>query len=443
MQSDRNEDIKSALQVLNSRGTIAQVVDQVGPEVVLDGIPGDQGQAPNPVVKWVKNALGQAIAVVKQIDPVSKREEAIIEIEKHLKVDAERNSTVIAARYDADSAQAAQRILAALVDTYQLEHLRIHRNPDSGNFLADQRDLLLEKLNKAQAELTAAKNRIGVSSIEGRRSALEGQLQAIELELNNTRQELATVEARTKDISTKLAGTSERETSSRKSIPNEGADLMQDELYANQVRLMDYRSKYSANHPLVVTSERQMEQAKRIVDEQAKERLETVDDINPVYRELTLELARQQGILSGLSARRVELERQKLTTSNAIDQFNRDEIELDALRRNEQIARSKFFEYNNSFEQARVDEAREKDRISSVSVVQPATLAEKPVSPSKPLVLAGGCFLALASVISVIFISERLNGNLRNARELPGSLKLPVLATLSECTANRKLLYKL
>jgi hypothetical protein len=48
-----------------------------------------------------------------------------------------------------------------------------------------------------------------------------------------------------------------------------------------------------------------------------------------------------------------------------------------------------------------------------VSVVQSAVLAEKPISPSKPLVVAATILLALAGTIALVLASERYR-NLQN-----------------------------
>ncbi len=141
IQNNREEEVKSALQVIVSRGVISQVVDRLGPQYVLNAGE-DDGQKPNAIFALVSEMLGSALKSLKSIDPISDHEEAIIEIEKNLSVEAERNSMVLAANFDAAAPEAAQKILATLTDVYQAEHLRIHRNADSGAFLADQRDLL-------------------------------------------------------------------------------------------------------------------------------------------------------------------------------------------------------------------------------------------------------------------------------------------------------------
>jgi polysaccharide biosynthesis protein PslE len=441
IQNNRDEEVKSALQVIGSRGIISQVVDRLGADYIHHGSPSESKEV-NPVVESLKNAVGSAIGVLKLIDPISAREDAIIEIEKSFSVEAERNSMVLTASFDAASPEAAQKILDTMVEVYQAEHLRIHRNADSGAFLAEQRDLLKVQFAAAQEKLKEAKKTFGIASLNGRRSNLEAQLQSIELSQIQTRQELTATEAKIKDIESQLSSIPERELSSEKSIPNEGADLLRKELYTNQMTLMQLKSRLIDNHPLVVATSRQVEEGKRVLDEQGGQRQETVEDINPIYRALNLDRRQQESVLAGLTARAASLDAQHAQLRTELEEFGQHEIELVQLEQDEQIARDKYLQYTNNLEQSRVDEALEKGNISSVSIAQSATLAEKPVSPSKVLVLLGGAFMALASVVGTIFVSEKLNDKIRSERDLAKSVGLPVLAVLDENKVNRRILVR-
>jgi polysaccharide biosynthesis protein PslE len=441
VQSNRDEEIKSALQVVGSRGVISQVVKQLGPEYVLTCVePNAEPVKKNPIMEKIKGGIGSTLSVLKSIDPVSPDEEAALEIESNLKIEAERNSMVISATYDAESPKAAQKILDTLIDVYQSEHLRIHRNRNSEQFLSDQRDFLREQYNDAQQCVKDAKNEFGISSIDGRRHSLETQLQTIELEKTQNTQNLTTSQAKGNDIRTQLASLPERERSSQKSIPNQGADLLRQELYENQIRLMDQKSRLAPNHPLLVATSKQVEDAKRLVEAQETQRQETVDDINPIYRALSLELRTQESVVASLIARQKELSVQHDEVVRAIETFNRQAIELTQLEHNEQIARDKYLQYTNSFEQSRIDRKLEEGKISSVSVAQSATLAEKPVSPSKLLVLLGGAFMSLASVVGLVFLSEKMNDRIRSESDLATLLGLPVLATIPDSPQHKRIL---
>src|SRR5205823_100631 len=103
-QSDRKDEVKSAIEVLKSRGIIGQAVDKLGAGIVLGGSPDAKGIGLGDIVLAPLHAL---MWLVKSVDPVSDREAAIVCVERHLYVNAERESTVIVVEYDAESPKLA------------------------------------------------------------------------------------------------------------------------------------------------------------------------------------------------------------------------------------------------------------------------------------------------------------------------------------------------
>lgn len=446
VQSNRDEEVKSALQVIISRGVISQVVEKLGPEFVLNGIdpndPDQEGEQKkkNAILASIQGSVGQVLGILKSIDPVSPKEDAVMKVESGLKVGAERNSMVLNATFDAMSPKAAQKVLDTLITVYQSEHLRIHRNRQSGSFLSTEREKLLEQYTNVQQKVKQLKNESGISSIEGRRTSIEARIQMIEMEKIQNLQNLTSSRARIEDLKTQLVSIPERETSSQKSIPNGGADLLRKELYTSQIRMMDLKSRLAPDHPQLVATNKQVEEARRLVDDQDNARQETVDDINPIYRALSLELRQQESVVAGLNAKQKELQTQYAEHMTNLECFNQHAIDLTKLEQEEQIARDKYLQYTNSFEQALTDEALETSKISSVSVAQNATLAERPVSPSKPLLLLGGLFLSVSGVLGLVFLSEKMNDRIRSESDLSNLLDLPVLVTIPDSVQHRQLL---
>ncbi len=347
------------------------------------------------------------MTLVKSVDPVSEREEAIIRVERHLYVNAERESTVIVVQYDANDPKLAQSVCDTVVDSYRNEHMRIHRSEESSPFFVEQQERLRSQLDKALEHVRSMKNELGLSSIDQRRTSLEAQFNAVELDRLTTEQQLATARARVVDLEHRLSETPERRTASTKSMPNQGADLLRQQFYALQVKSMELNSRYSDAHPLVQAANEQLDEAKQVLAREAGERKETTDDINTIHRDLSLELKREQSLVAGLKARQVELSRQKESVLVALRSVNDQDLKIDQLSRQADLARDRFMQYSRNMEEARIDKALESEGISNISIVQSAMLAEKPISPSKPLVVAATLLLALAGTVALVLATER------------------------------------
>jgi len=440
IQSNRDEEVKSAIQVVGSRGVISKVIDELTPELVLQGSAAKKPS--NPWIKPIKDTVSNLVKTLKQIDPIDSREEAIIEIEENLKVEAERNATVLAITLDSDQAETAKLILDKLIEVYKSEHLRIHRNPNSNDFLAKQTLKLHEQWLDAKEKLSQVKTNSGVLTIAGRRSNLETQLQSIELELLKNAQDFGLVKAKMGELDSQLATTNPRQEGSSKSVANNAADLMREKLYESQIRLQNLKSTLAEGHPRLVATTREVEEAKTILSKETDSRQENMDDVNPVYQELKSERTRQQTLLAGLKAGQINLETQGKEVQSAIERFNSKEIDIDRLEQDEQIARFKFTQYNSSLEEARMSEALEDSQISSISIAQEPTLARKPISPNKALVLLAGAFLAFASLVASILLTEKLNDRVRGESELASLTGVPVLACMDESPANKRLLFR-
>ena len=81
---------------------------------------------------------------------------------------------------------------------------------------------------------------------------------------------------------------------------------------------------------------------------------------------------------------------------------------------------------------ARIDEELDREQISNAIKAQEATLAEKPVSPSKLLIGALATMLSLFAVVSLVLISEKLSTPIYKAEQLQETLPIPVFGVLPE-----------
>lgn len=434
-QNNRDTDVRSAIDLLQSRGLAELIVDHVGVDYVLRGGP-EGSDEPNPVFDALKYPLAKVVELVKSIDKVSPKEQAIIDFGKALSVSAERNSTVIVVKYETDSPEGARHILNDLVATFQEQYQRLHRFAQSRSFFAEQRDLLQKRLNEAQAKLRDAKNRMGLASVEGRRATYEGHMREIELAFYTAEQDLTTAQARIADLRSQLSHLPERQLASKTEVPNAGVDLLREQLYALQMKEMDLKARYSEGHPLVKAVSAQVKEAREVVEGQNAVRHETVDDVNPVYRELTVDLKKQENLAAGYAARLGTLREQKRLVMGDLKQLNRDDVELSELQREAELANGVYVKYSENFEQARIEQALEDQQISSVTVSQAASLQEKPVSPSKLLVGLGAIALSLGGAVTWVATAEKLNTKIRNEGDAQRVLGVPVYASIPKQRAS-------
>ncbi len=437
-QAGRDSEIKSAIDILRSRGMLEAVVDKLTPEVVLGESPVGQRQE-NPLSVAISRATGALVGLVRSIDPTSKRERAVIEVEKHLLVNSERKSEVVTITFEAETPELARMVVQELVHQYQRKRLEFHRTVGSTEFFDAQSERLRQELDAAAGRLRDAKNRMGLASISGQRKILETQLGDLRNDMLLTEKQLSAAEAKNKNLQSQLTGLPERQSSQAVTKPNAGADLQRQLLYALQIQEADARAKFTDNHPTVRALQQQVAAADAELKSQVTRIVESTDDINPLHRKLTIDYAETTAELAGLRARRDKLVAQQEDILRQIKDLNAFELEVNQLERDVAVASRKYVIYAESLEESRIDLAMQQGAISSVSVVQPATLQEKPVSPSKPITLLLGCVFCGLGALVIAFVNIQFDDRLTSANSLREQLKVPVLGTLPQAPAYSQL----
>ena len=179
----RDNEINSIRDMLYSRGIIEQIVDRIGPEVVL-------GDAE------LTDEVNEAEEFPDKDYRNSPRQKAIKALIDDTYVVSSRKSSVLVLNAKAPSPELAQRILKEYLTVYQLMHTGAHQMPESNNFFKEQSRLLRGQWEESMKALQIAKEDAGVVSIEGARENLKAQTNTVQSSLMSVTGSLASTEAR-------------------------------------------------------------------------------------------------------------------------------------------------------------------------------------------------------------------------------------------------------
>lgn len=433
--SGREDEIASAIDVIRSRGLISKVVEDLGSDAVL-GRSSHVEDGPDPSMlgrlAGLPNAvLSPVVGALQSIDPMSDFERAVLLISKGLFVDAERKSEVIVIAYQAKSPELAQRVVEAIVRSYRDEHLRLHRTDGSQSFFDEQQELLASELGEVKEQLKVAKNRMGIASIQGERDILESRRKDIVQGLSETSRSMKELTGKSIALQRELELTPARINSQQVQKANAATEAQETQLFELQLLESEYNAKYSPDNPRLIAIREQVKEAEGRYNEKSKGSSEKTDDVNPIHRDLTLELIRNESLLAGLEDKETALRSEETDIANRIEKLNGHEIEIDNLEREANLRERKYIAYAESFEQARIRQALETERISSVVVAQHATLEEKPVSPSKLAILLFGFASMVTGAAGVALLCIQFDDRLVTPTAVRKRLGIPVLATIA------------
>ena len=440
MESRENE-INSILQVLSSRAMAERVVDTLSVETVLGGGSEEDNSAsfgPGALAGIVFGCWDRLKCALHGISPLSDREKAIDHVAESLSFSAPKRTNVISIGCTAESPELARKIVAATLEQFQLEHVRVNRTAGSFDFFQQESQSLQERWKQAAEQLRAAKNERQIASVEGQRSLLQNQLDAIQREGDATAWQLAGGQARILALKRGLTDVPERiRGREEEGYANVAGDTMRSELYQLELRERELLSKYTLDHPEVRSIRQHVAEARGILEALPKERTHRISDVNPTWRRLRTDLAIERTNVESLRGRERSLNERRDATLTRIAQLNDDEIHLTQLRRNVELLEQDYRLYADKLEQARTDQALDRQRISNINVFQPATLTEMPISPRLGLLAAFGLVLGSLGGIGIALIAESIDRSLKSPQDVERQLNLPVLVSLPRMASDR------
>ena len=377
----RENEITSVLDVLSSRVILERVAETIGPAEILN----------------------------KKKTVAGDQEKAIRQLERAVYTTHTRKSSVITVGCKTRSPELAQRIVQAVLDAFNTQHVRVNRTAGSFEFFVHQSELADKQLREATDRLRDAKNKIGLASIEGQRTILQGQIAAVKSETVTNSTALAASRSRIAALRSTLDKLPNRLVSQQVTgFPQDAAGQTKTRLYQLKIREQELLTQYAEQHPQVIAVRRQIEQAQQLLASGNPADTQSTSAANPAYQQIFLKLLNEQANLKALEAGAATLGAQSERLNKQLQALNSQEGEIDRLEQRVDLLQVSHRAYAEKREQARIDTALADAHISNVNTVQPPTLIAKPVSPKKRLIAAIGLLFAMAGGVGLAFGSEYL-----------------------------------
>jgi uncharacterized protein involved in exopolysaccharide biosynthesis len=333
--------------------------------------------------------------------------------------------------YESSSPETAQTVVARFVELYLGEHARVNRVSGVHEFLAQQTAELKKKLDCSQVELRALKSRTGVSAPEAQRTLLVNRRSHLEDDLAAKLAAIEATTARIQQCRQMIATEPKAEVLTRTSgVGNQGTDFIRQQFYGVKLQEAAAATKYTEDHPLYQQARKQAAAAEEILDRQAPSREEIKTGPSRTVEQAQGTLGLDEPLLAGLKVEVAALQKQLAQSADDLAKFHEDEIRVADLQREVDLQVSAYRRYSESLEQMRIDEALAEQRISNISVAQPATWDPQPVRPKGWLNLLAGLAFALAGSLGLVWWADQSDPTFRSAADVERRLGVPVLLTV-------------
>ncbi len=377
---NREEQINSEIEILKGRFLVERVVESLGSVVIYPDL--------SSTGRGLLSGLFQNMDVRQ-----SRLQRAVLRLQKGMKVAGVRKSDVIELRFKHKDPRTAATVVNTLVNFYLERHLEIHKSPQAFRFFQEQAQILKDKLKGAQDKLEGFKKKHQLtSSLEEERSLLLRQEADLRTALNQTLSE-------------------EAETENRLRNPVHDDNLLS-RLVDLELKEQELLTKYTDESHFVQSVREEMQIVRQTLAEQRSRRYEAE--------------------MKALKAKEETQRAQLAEYQKRLEELKRIEMEFNRLQQTVEVDRENYRLYLTKFEESRVSDAMDTEKIANVSLIEPARPPSKPVSPKIFLNMVLAIFLGGFGGFGLAFFSEYLNDSLEKDEDVENHLHLPVLASIPE-----------
>lgn len=414
--------VDSQAQVLGSRSLAREAIARLGLEAdpELLGTPGD-GSPRALLVRLAGQA--EAGAVEPTSDPAATSPAAVdVDVDvvgrflERLAVRREGKSYVVAVAYRSADPGKAARVPNALAELYLdgQEALRREAAERADGALAGQRDLVLARLEAAEAKLGAFRDRAGAA--RGGAAGVEAdEVGELSRQLVLAGADLSARETRLRQIRTDVAAGEDGAAS------DAGASVLLQNLSALKAQLLrreaELAGQYGGRHPKLVDVRSERAELEARIAQERKAQLRGLEGEVEAARAKERALARSLGELKGRAIRQ-------------------DEAARDAAALEQDVAVNQRL-YETLLERANAGIGPRGDGGRSVGepearVISEAVAPTTATFPRPRLVTSLGATVGLALALALVYLLESRDRGFRSAREIRTVLDLPTVALVPE-----------
>jgi uncharacterized protein involved in exopolysaccharide biosynthesis len=438
INNDRQERINSEIEILKSRALTEKVVAAIGPTVIYENLKEEHRGI---LDRLIPDADAHTSADEKA---TLKFEKAVGNLNEALQVQAIKDSNVIQINFKHENAPMTAKVVNRIADIYLDHHLEIHKTSKSVKFFQDQSQLLKSKLEESEEKLKALKKQHNITSLEEERSLLLKQTADLRTELNRTMSQVVETEKRIQQLRQQLGNVPI--TIAQGEETDQNSDListLEARLVELELKEKELSARYTEQSRLIRNVKEEIRVVQEKLDKQEKKHFgRKRTGLNPNYQHLQVTLYENKAELNALKAKAQTQKAQLAEYQQKLEKLNKIEVQLNQLLQQVDVDRESYRLYLSKFEESRISDAMDTEKIASVSLIQPASLPRKPVSPKKLLNFLLALFLGAFGGLGIAFFVEYLDDKLEKVEDVEEVFQLPVLASVPEITNDKNRGYR-
>ena len=365
-------------------------------------------------------------------------ERAVERVRKMTTISSPKESTIVSIRCIAGTPELAQKLAAVRLEEFQKDHIRLTKTAGSFEFFVQQREQLELELSEANQALRDRKNEFRLLSVEGKQKALEDERSNVRVQALNTQGLFTAAQARVKQLENHLDSMSEMVVTTELSgVESQALSQIKARFFQYQADYKSLTAKFSPDHHQVIEVRRQIEDLNRLIAKEQAAVTQKTSGINPNYQRIEYELADARANVESLRSQVAAWEKDRERIESELQDVNDQAIEIQELSRSVADATSRHKACLEKLEQARLNKELREKGISSLNVLQHASLVRQSLGPKKKISLLFGMVFATFGSLGLAFVAEVIDQSVRSSEQLSQQLGLPVLACIPATRSHR------
>ena len=301
----------------------------------------------------------------------------------------------------------AAQVVNTLVDAFKDKHLEVFGG-NSTEFLESQEKTFQNKLRESESNLANFKEKNRVFSFEEQKTALIQQRATLDTAMKTTQNQMSELEQRTAFIK-----------SPQWTVDT--APEMRGQLAALQQRERELLEKYNESSRTVQNQRQEMQAIRDSIKKNSEEQRQ-------------IELAKNEGELSGVKARADSLRRQLGQGEGEIRTLEGSGRDLQDLKREAATQEQNYQTYARKLEESLIMDDMDRRKMVAISVVEKASASMMPKKQKldKKQMVAAGFFGGIAAGIALAFLLEFISPCMTTPMSAERRLGIPVMVAITK-----------
>lgn len=446
--------VRTEIGIITSKVLAEEVVSKLGAPSVL----GWGSEPPKPAKKsWVDRLLEQrwmkatsgavgrgvdsAMAALHLTAPkMTPEQEAIDAIGRGLEVaPTMQESYVLLVTYRAPTPETAQKVLNALLESYEKRHIEVHRAAVPPEFFEGKIKELKDQLIAKETELDAQKKQLNISDLATQKATLLKRIDTYETALNENDMQLTSLKAKVSGLE-QLSGKRTGKGGGRRVTvrgANPVVDGLRQKLVEMKLKEADLASRFTDKNGELIDVRGQIKEMERMIAAETSKKSSDGDSVmgdtvDPGSQDLETQAVLAKIELDYRNARDGMLNKELKEAQSDLAKLMQNEKTLMQLDREVTLLDTEYKRYLTSMQTADISAMLDKSKISNVDIVQHASLAVEPVKTQRKLLalLGFGLFMSLVAGIGWAFGLDYCDHSIKTNEDVERHLGLPVLVAI-------------